>query len=43
LAVAVPINARREMAREILRGVALAQDEFNNNGNGGLKSRLLIL
>jgi ABC-type branched-subunit amino acid transport system substrate-binding protein len=39
LAVAVPINARREMAKEILRGVAQAQDAFNNNG--GLKGRLL--
>ncbi|MBH8551604.1 ABC transporter substrate-binding protein [Nostocaceae cyanobacterium CENA357] len=41
LAVAIPSNARREMAREILRGVAQAQDEFNNNGKGGFKGRLL--
>jgi ABC-type branched-subunit amino acid transport system substrate-binding protein len=41
LAVPVPINARREMAKEILRGVAQAQDEFNQNGQGGLNGRLL--
>ncbi len=41
LAVAVPISARREMAREILRGVAQSQAEFNDNGNGGSNGRLL--
>lgn len=39
LAVAVPINSRRERATEILRGVAQAQSEINNKG--GLKGRLL--
>ncbi|MBO3461061.1 AAA-like domain-containing protein [Aetokthonos hydrillicola Thurmond2011] len=42
LAVAVPINdinARKEIAREILRGVALAQSNFNQNN--GLNGRLL--
>ncbi|GAB1542249.1 hypothetical protein NUACC21_49230 [Scytonema sp. NUACC21] len=39
LAVAVPINSRRERATEILRGVAQAQSEFNNKG--GYKGRLL--
>ncbi|BAZ53473.1 TPR repeat-containing protein [Nostoc sp. NIES-4103] len=39
LAVAVPINARREQATEILKGVAQAQDEFNEKG--GLKGQLL--
>ena len=39
LAVAVPINARREMAREILRGVAQAQMNFNEKD--GFDGRLL--
>lgn len=39
LAVAVPINARREMAREILRGVAQAQMNFNEKE--GAYGRLL--
>ena len=39
LAVVAPINAQREMSKEILRGVAQAQYEFNNHG--GLKGRLL--
>lgn len=41
LAVAVPINARRDMAKEILRGVAQAQDEFNNNSDSRQKNQLL--
>ncbi|GAX36448.1 ABC transporter substrate-binding protein [Nodularia sp. NIES-3585] len=39
LAVAVPINARRDAAREILRGVAQAQNEFNQRD--GINSQLL--
>ena len=39
LAVVVPINYSKEMSKEILRGVAQAQYEFNNSG--GLKGRLL--
>ncbi|QSJ15895.1 ABC transporter substrate-binding protein [Nostoc sp. UHCC 0702] len=39
LAVAVSINPRREQATDILRGVAQAQDEFNEKG--GLKGQLL--
>ncbi|BAY93228.1 ABC transporter substrate-binding protein [Tolypothrix sp. LEGE 11397] len=41
LAVAVPINARRDMAKEILRGVAQAQDEFNKNAGRGANDKLL--
>ncbi|MGI8504496.1 MAG: ABC transporter substrate-binding protein [Hassallia sp.] len=39
LAVVVPIQARDENVREILKGVAQAQANFNNKG--GLKGRLL--
>ncbi|MDJ0733460.1 MAG: AAA-like domain-containing protein [Nostocaceae cyanobacterium] len=41
LAVAVPINARREVAKEILRGVAQAQDNFNKNREDNLNLPLL--
>lgn len=41
LAVVLPVDARRENVREILRGVAQAQANFNNKGEGGLKGRLL--
>lgn len=39
LAVVVPINSRRVVAQEILRGVALAQANLNNKG--GLNGHLL--
>ncbi len=39
LAVVVPVNARRVIAQEILRGVALAQATLNNKG--GLNGHLL--
>jgi ABC-type branched-subunit amino acid transport system substrate-binding protein len=41
LAVVLPVDARRENVREILRGVAQAQANFNNKGEGRLKGRLL--
>lgn len=39
MAVVVPLNALKESSKEILRGVAQAQYEFNKQG--GLKGRLL--
>ncbi|MBD2608425.1 ABC transporter substrate-binding protein [Scytonema hofmannii FACHB-248] len=39
LAAVVPVDARKENVKEILRGVAQAQANFNNKG--GLKGRLL--
>ncbi|BAY26175.1 TPR repeat-containing protein [Calothrix sp. NIES-2100] len=41
IGVVVPIYARKEVSKATLRGVAQAQANFNKNGNGGLKGRLL--
>ncbi|BDI16907.1 hypothetical protein ANSO36C_27090 [Nostoc cf. commune SO-36] len=41
LAVAVPADNNIDVAKEILRGVSQAQEEFNKNKNNGLNSRLL--
>ncbi|MFN6571643.1 caspase, EACC1-associated type [Dendronalium sp. ChiSLP03b] len=39
IAVSVPIGTNRNVAQEMLRGVAQAQDEINNNG--GIKGKAL--
>lgn len=37
IAVSVPIGGSLDVAQEILRGVAQAQNEINNNGKGGIE------
>jgi ABC-type branched-subunit amino acid transport system substrate-binding protein len=41
LAVVVPARNRTDAAQEILRGIAQAQNQFNQQGKGGLNDRLL--
>ncbi|MEH2034819.1 caspase, EACC1-associated type [Nostoc sp.] len=41
IAVSVPIGSNRNVAKEILRGVAQEQNEVNNNG--GIKGKLLLV
>ena len=43
LAVVVPVNARREISQEILRGVAQAQDSFNAHRKGSAAALLKII
>lgn len=41
LAVVVPTDKAKDIAQEMLRGVAQAQNQFNKEGKGGFNGRLL--